>query len=78
MLINNTDVFTPDTQGDRAAEIELLPCPFCGSPAELIISRSSSWGLCTSLRCYSAGPRRATPLQAARAWNTRQALKDPS
>lgn len=52
---------------------ELLPCPFCGS-TQVSVSHTvqgSCWVVCDTAACGAIGPTRATPAEAAAAWNTR-------
>lgn len=54
---------------------ELLPCPFCGS-TEVSVSHTvqgSCWVACDTVACGAIGPLKATPAEAASAWNTRAA-----
>ena len=56
-------------QVQRAAlERELMPCPFCGGAARLVIGYEYCFVLCP---CGACGPGKATPAQAAQAWNVR-------
>lgn len=55
---------------------ELKPCPFCGSPAELVKSGSGWYVECTSrnpavCRCYPWTGYFDIPLYAIEAWNRR-------
>lgn len=53
---------------------EMLPCPFCGKPAEKPVERfqGGSWNFIH--RCKIIGPvsiERSTPERIAEVWNTR-------
>ena len=54
-------------------EIELKPCPFCGS--EAFIKRSYgndySWIMCSNYECHIDGPHKPTVKSAIKAWNKR-------
>ena len=51
---------------------ELLPCPFCGSEAELNgPSSSGSWVECTNSDCGAAGGYDFVWTSAIKKWNTR-------
>lgn len=58
---------------ERAAlERELMPCPFCGGTARLVIEGEIGHEYCFVLcPCGACGPGKATPAQAAQAWNVR-------
>ena len=52
---------------------DLLPCPFCGSKAELQEgTQRQHWVECCNHKCRSMGANCEGPLGAAEAWNTRQ------
>ena len=56
-----------------AAATELLPCPFCGGPAE-VESKRCGWRVhCIKPSCYTAGPYPddCTEAEAITAWNQR-------
>ena len=50
-------------------EPKLLPCPFCGSSAETILTVMGVRGRC--LVCEAVGPARECDQFAIEAWNTR-------
>lgn len=51
----------------------LLPCPFCGSEAELYGEEDMVWAICTNNKCYMAYPvaKFDEPEDAMEAWNKR-------
>ena len=52
---------------------DLMPCPFCGSKAELQEgTQRQHWVECCNHKCRSMGANCEGPLGAAEAWNTRQ------
>lgn len=56
----------------EALERELMPCPFCGGTARLVIEGEIGHEYCFVLcPCGACGPGKATPAQAAQAWNVR-------
>lgn len=64
---------TLDQLSAAATEGELLPCPFCGGPAE-VESKRCGWRVhCIKPSCYTAGPYPddCTEAEAITAWNHR-------
>lgn len=64
---------TLDQLSAAATEGELLPCPFCGGPAE-VESKRCGWRVhCIKPSCYTAGPYPddCTEAEAITAWNQR-------
>jgi Lar family restriction alleviation protein len=56
----------------EALERELMPCPFCGGTARLVIEGEIGHEYCFVLcPCGACGPGKATLVQAAQAWNVR-------
>jgi len=49
----------------------LLPCPFCGGLARFIPDVPDGVVECSGRSCNILGPRRATKVEAALAWNYR-------
>jgi Lar family restriction alleviation protein len=52
-------------------DVELKPCPFCGSSDVHIVAgdKCDEWGTCVN--CGADGPFRDTEAQAIAAWNRR-------
>ena len=64
---------TLDQLSAAATEGELLPCPFCGGPAE-VESKRCGWRVhCIKPSCYTAGPYPddCTEAEAITRWNQR-------
>ena len=64
---------TLDQLSAAATQGELLPCPFCGGPAE-VESKRCGWRVhCIKPSCYTAGPYPddCTEAEAITAWNQR-------
>jgi Lar family restriction alleviation protein len=61
-------------------EVELKPCPFCGSEQVTTAPDHEFGGTTWDVICKACGARVSSDLeeQAIAAWNTRQALKDTS
>lgn len=59
---------------------EPLPCPFCGSVAQMTITDyedCSGWKMeCDEFECSGSGPERDTEARAIAAWNKRFNRKD--
>ena len=56
----------------EALERELMRCPFCGGAAQLVIEGEIGYEYCFVLcSCGACGAGKATPAQAAQAWNVR-------
>lgn len=57
---------------DKSSEI--LPCPLCGSEAELMVDEldmSCTSGTVMCMSCYATGPQHDDYRKAVEAWNTR-------
>ncbi|OOY15107.1 Lar family restriction alleviation protein [Thioclava sp. DLFJ4-1] len=58
---------------------ELLPCPFCGGPAELWQAQDNrpAWIACMGRCVVLISKEHATNEDAIKTWNTRAILSDP-
>lgn len=61
----------PDIQASPPVDSGRLPCPFCGSAAQMGITLIGFVTTCSRRRCGANGPMRSTALAADKAWNSR-------
>lgn len=52
-FIENLDIDVLVHQSDEVFMVELKPCPFCGSPAELTGECDMIWGRCSNENCQA-------------------------